>query len=145
MVWMQFIAIGGDGSLTIADKLREEGIKVIGVPKTIDNDLEQTITFGFDSAVTFATECLDRLHTTAESHHRVIVAEVMGRYAGWIALYAGVAGTADVILIPEIPFDIEKVAEKFVFVKVCPDNFRLSLLLKERVRSVVIIRLLGNL
>lgn len=106
------IAIGGDGSLTIADKLREEGIKVIGVPKTIDNDLEQTITFGFDSAVTFATECLDRLHTTAESHHRVIVAEVMGRYAGWIALYAGVAGTADVILIPEIPFDIEKVAEK---------------------------------
>lgn len=106
------IAIGGDGSLTIADTLRHEGIKIIGVPKTIDNDLEQTITFGFDSAVTFATDCLDRLHTTAEAHHRVIVAEVMGRYAGWIALYAGVAGTADVILIPEIPFDIEKVAEK---------------------------------
>ncbi len=106
------IAIGGDGSLMIANKLREEGIRIVGVPKTIDNDLEQTITFGFDSAVTFATECLDRLHSTAESHHRVIVAEVMGRYAGWIALYAGVAGTADAILIPEIPFDIEKVAQK---------------------------------
>jgi 6-phosphofructokinase 1 len=107
------IAVGGDGSMAIANTLAEKGLRVVGVPKTIDNDLEETVvTFGFNSAVAFATECLDRLHSTAESHRRVMVVEVMGRYAGWIALDAGVAGTADVILIPEIPYDIEKVAEK---------------------------------
>lgn len=107
------IAIGGDGSLEIANVLAEKGVRVVGVPKTIDNDLDKTVaTFGFDTAVTFATECLDRLHTTAESHNRVMVVEVMGRYAGWIALHAGVAGTADVILLPEIPYDIQYVAEK---------------------------------
>ncbi|MFQ5613160.1 MAG: 6-phosphofructokinase [Anaerolineae bacterium] len=107
------IAIGGDGSLSIAHALAQKGLRVIGVPKTIDNDLDQTvITFGFDTAVSFATECLDRLHSTAEAHHRVMVVEVMGRYAGWIALNSGVSGTADAILIPEIPYDIEKVAAK---------------------------------
>ncbi len=107
------IAVGGDGSLTIADALSKKGLKVIGVPKTIDNDLDRTVaTFGFESAVSFATECLDRLHSTAEAHRRIMVVEMMGRYAGWIALHAGVAGTADAILIPEIPYDIEKVAEK---------------------------------
>lgn len=107
------IAVGGDGSLSIAQQLAEKGLRVVGVPKTIDNDLDKTVmTFGFDSAVTFATECIDRLHSTAEAHRRVMVVEVMGRYAGWIALNSGVAGTADVILIPEIPYDIEKVAEK---------------------------------
>jgi 6-phosphofructokinase len=86
---------------------------VVGVPKTIDNDLAETVvTFGFDTAVSFAAECVDRLHSTAEAHDRVMVVEVMGRYAGWIALYAGVAGTADAILIPEIPYDIEKVADR---------------------------------
>jgi ATP-dependent phosphofructokinase / diphosphate-dependent phosphofructokinase len=108
------IAIGGDGSLTIANELsKRNGLNVIGVPKTIDNDLlHTTATFGFDTAVSFATECIDRLHSTAESHRRIIVVEVMGRYAGWIALDSGVASTADVILIPEIPYDILKVAEK---------------------------------
>lgn len=107
------IAIGGDGSLSIANVFAEKGLRVIGVPKTIDNDLEHTvITFGFDTAVSFATECLDRLHTTAQSHRRVMVVEVMGRYAGWIALECGISGSADAILIPEIPYDIEKVAEK---------------------------------
>ena len=105
------ISIGGDGSLTIARDLNEKGLRVIGVPKTIDNDLGSTMTtFGFDSAVSFATECIDRLHFTAESHRRVMVVEVMGRYAGWIALHAGIAGRADAILIPEIPYDIAKVA-----------------------------------
>ncbi len=107
------ISIGGDGSLTIANAIAQKGMRVVGVPKTIDNDLDQTvITFGFDTAVSFATECIDRLHSTAESHRRVMVVEVMGRYAGWIALNAGISGTADAILIPEIPYDIEKVAEK---------------------------------
>jgi phosphofructokinase-like protein len=107
------ISLGGDGSMRIAHALAEKGLRVIGVPKTIDNDLEGTVvTFGFDSAVAFATECLGRLHSTAESHQRVMVVEVMGRYAGWIALEAGLAGTSDVILIPEIPYDIEKVATK---------------------------------
>jgi 6-phosphofructokinase 1 len=107
------IAIGGDGSLRIAHRLSEKGIKVVGVPKTIDNDLLITeITFGFDTAVSIATEAVGRLHSTAESHERVIVAEVMGRYAGWIALYSGLAASADAILIPEIPYDLEKVAEK---------------------------------
>jgi len=107
------VAIGGDGSLSIAQQMFEHGVPVVGVPKTIDNDLEGTImTFGFDSAVACATDALDRLHTTAESHDRVMVLEVMGRYAGWIALYAGVAGGADVILIPEIPFTYESVGAK---------------------------------
>jgi 6-phosphofructokinase 1 len=104
------VAVGGDGSLTIAQQMFEAGIPIIGVPKTIDNDLAATtITFGFDSAVACATDALDRLHTTAESHNRVMVLEVMGRYAGWIAIYAGVAGGADVILIPEIPFHYETI------------------------------------
>jgi 6-phosphofructokinase 1 len=104
------VAVGGDGSLTIAQQMHEAGIPIVGVPKTIDNDLAATtITFGFDSAVACATDALDRLHTTAESHNRVMVLEVMGRYAGWIAIYAGVAGGADVILIPEIPFQYETI------------------------------------
>ncbi len=105
------VTVGGDGSLSIGYALACKGLRVIGVPKTIDNDLDRTdVTFGFDTAVSFATECLDRLHTTATSHRRIMVVEVMGRYAGWIALHAGIAGNADVILIPEIPYDLEKVA-----------------------------------
>jgi 6-phosphofructokinase 1 len=105
------IAVGGDGSLTIANQLFEQGLRVVGVPKTIDNDLESTlVTFGLDSAVSFATECIDRLHATAQAHRRLIVVEVMGRYAGWIALNCGIAGRSDAILIPEIPYDIHKVA-----------------------------------
>jgi ATP-dependent phosphofructokinase / diphosphate-dependent phosphofructokinase len=107
------IAIGGDGSLGIAAILAKKGLRVIGVPKTIDNDLDGTvITFGFDTAVSFATESIDRLHSTADAHRRVMVVEVMGRYAGWIALNAGTSGTADVILIPEIPYDLASVMEK---------------------------------
>lgn len=107
------VSIGGDGSLSIAQQLGDHGIPIVGVPKTIDNDLEGTLmTFGFDSAVACATDALDRLHSTAESHNRVMVLEVMGRYAGWIALYAGVAGGADVILIPEIPFSYERIEAK---------------------------------
>jgi ATP-dependent phosphofructokinase / diphosphate-dependent phosphofructokinase len=106
------ITIGGDGSLSTALQLSENGMNVIGVPKTIDNDLEATaMTFGFDSAVECVADSLDRLHTTASSHRRVMVVEVMGRHAGWIALYGGMAGGADVILIPEIPFEYDKVAE----------------------------------
>ncbi|MGH2386306.1 MAG: 6-phosphofructokinase, partial [Candidatus Limnocylindria bacterium] len=102
------VVIGGDGTLAIAHDFFKRGIPLVGVPKTIDNDIvETTNTFGFDTAVSFATEAVDRLHTTAEAHHRVMVTEVMGRYAGWIALYAGVAGGADVILIPEVPFDLQ--------------------------------------
>jgi len=109
------IAIGGDGSLRLANRFYKMGMPVIGVPKTIDNDLESTVmTFGFDTAVTTATEAIDKLHSTAESHSRVMVVELMGRYAGWITLNAGVSGTADVILIPEIPFSIEKVCEKIM-------------------------------
>jgi len=105
------VALGGDGSLGIANMLAEKGLRVVGVPKTIDNDLKGTVaTFGFDTAVAFATECLDRLHSTAEAHRRIMVIEVMGRYAGWIALNAGISGTADAILIPEIPYDINKLA-----------------------------------
>src|SRR5678815_2189909 len=107
------VSIGGDGSLSIAQQLYEHGIPVVGVPKTIDNDLASTMmTFGFDSAVACATDALDRLHSTAESHKRVMVLEVMGRYAGWIAIYAGIAGGADAILIPEIPFNYESIANK---------------------------------
>jgi ATP-dependent phosphofructokinase / diphosphate-dependent phosphofructokinase len=107
------VSIGGDGSLTIAQQMHEGGVPVVGVPKTIDNDLEgTTFTFGFDSAVACATDALDRLHTTAESHNRVIVLEVMGRYAGWIALFSGVAGGGDVILLPEIPFSYDSISTK---------------------------------
>ena len=109
------ITIGGDGSLAIADQLADKGMNVVGVPKTIDNDVAGTITtFGFDTAVNTALEAIDRLHTTAESHDRVIVIEVMGRHAGFIALHAGLAGTADVILIPEIPYDLSKVCDKIL-------------------------------
>jgi ATP-dependent phosphofructokinase / diphosphate-dependent phosphofructokinase len=109
------IIIGGDGTLTSARDFYRKGVNIIGVPKTIDNDLALTdVTFGFDTAVSVATEALDRLHTTAESHHRIMCLEVMGRYAGWIALHAGIAGGADVILIPEIPYDIKQVAKKIV-------------------------------
>ncbi|HQV26752.1 MAG TPA: ATP-dependent 6-phosphofructokinase [Thermoflexales bacterium] len=140
------ISIGGDGSMEIAAALAKKGVKVIGVPKTIDNDLEGTdATFGFDTAVAFATDCFDRLQTTAQAHQRVMVVEVMGRYAGWIALHSGIAGSANVILIPEIPFDIHKVAEKihqreqngrpFTIVAVaegaCPIGGGLSVLEKE--------------
>ena len=105
------IAVGGDGSLTIANELHKKGLCVVGVPKTIDNDLESTtMTFGFYTAVSFATECIDRLHSTALSHRRIMVVEVMGRYAGWIALHAGLAGRADAILIPEIPYSIDILA-----------------------------------
>jgi 6-phosphofructokinase 1 len=107
------VSVGGDVSLSIAQQLFQHGMPIVAVPKTIDNDLESTLfTFGFDSAVACATDALDRLHTTAESHNRVMVLEVMGRYAGWIALFAGVAGGADVILIPEVPFRYESIVEK---------------------------------
>ena len=105
------VVIGGDGTLAIAHEFSKRGIPIVGVPKTIDNDIvETTNTFGFDTAVAFATDAIDRLHTHAEAHHRIMVVEVMGRDTGWIALYAGVAGGADVILIPEIPYDLGKVA-----------------------------------
>jgi 6-phosphofructokinase 1 len=115
---MQFdglVVIGGDGTLAIAHAFSTRGLNIVGVPKTIDNDIvETTNTFGFDTAVSFATDAIDRLHTTAQSHRRVIVVEVMGRYAGWIALYAGMAGGADVVLIPEIPFSMEKIVERII-------------------------------
>jgi 6-phosphofructokinase 1 len=104
------VAIGGEDTLGVATKLHDLGVNVVGVPKTIDNDLNATdFTFGFDTAVNIAMEAIDRLHTTAESHHRVLVVEVMGRHAGWIALHAGMAGGANVVLIPEKPFDIDAV------------------------------------
>jgi phosphofructokinase-like protein len=107
------IAIGGEDTLGVASKLIDEGVNIVGVPKTIDNDLDATdFTFGFDTAVQIATDAIDRLHTTAESHDRVMVVEVMGRHAGWIATYAGMAGGADVILIPEEPFDIDDVCDR---------------------------------
>ena len=104
------ICVGGDGSHRIAHRFIQKGMPIIGVPKTIDNDMIGTVmTFGFDTAVTTATDAIDKLHSTAESHERVMVVEIMGRYAGWLALNSGLAGSAHVILIPEIPFDIEKV------------------------------------
>ncbi len=104
------IAVGGEDTLGVASKLHEKGVRVVGVPKTIDNDLSCTdYTFGFDTAVSIVTEALDRLHTTAEAHHRVMVVEVMGRHAGWIAVEGGIAGGADTILIPEIPFDLDEI------------------------------------
>ena len=107
------VSIGGDGSLQISYELWKKGLPVVCVPKTIDNDVSGTQrSFGFDTAVSTATEAIDRLHSTAESHDRVMVVELMGRYAGWIALYSGLSGSADVILLPEIPFDIEKVVRQ---------------------------------
>src|SRR5438034_7864820 len=112
---LALIVIGGDGTLAIAHQFGLRGIPIVGVPKTIDNDIVGTTNcFGFDTAVAFATDAIDRLHTTAEAHHRIMVVEVMGRYTGWIALYSGVAGGADAILIPEIPFDIECVAARLM-------------------------------
>src|SRR5262245_43446232 len=109
------VVIGGDGTLAIAHQFGARGIPIVGVPKTIDNDIVGTTNcFGFDTAVDFATDAIDRLHTTAEAHRRILVVEVMGRYAGWIALYAGVAGGADAILIPEIPFEISKIADRLL-------------------------------
>jgi 6-phosphofructokinase 1 len=106
------VAIGGDGTLTMAQRLYEKGMPVVGVPKTIDNDLSATdVTFGFDSALSVATEAVDRVHTTAESHNRVMIVETMGRYAGWIALRAGIAGGGDIILLPEIPYRAEDIVE----------------------------------
>jgi ATP-dependent phosphofructokinase / diphosphate-dependent phosphofructokinase len=109
------IAIGGEDTLGVAQKLSHDGVRVVGVPKTIDNDLSATdFTFGFHTAVQIATDAIDRLHTTAESHDRVMVVEVMGRHAGWIATYSGLAGGADIILIPEEPFDIEEVCDSLI-------------------------------
>lgn len=120
------VCIGGDGTLTIARNLLKKKVPVVGVPKTIDNDLWGTdFTFGFDTAVAIATEAVDRLHTTAASHHRVMVLEVMGRYAGWIALYAGAAGGADVILIPEIPYRMSSVAKHVCARAQCGKRFSL--------------------
>ena len=107
------VVIGGDGTLTSARDFARKGVNVIGVPKTIDNDLSSTdVTFGFNTAIDVATEALDRLHTTAESHHRIMICEVMGRNAGWIALEAGIAGSADIILLPEIPYDIIRLQKR---------------------------------
>jgi 6-phosphofructokinase 1 len=107
------VVIGGEDTLGVADRLLPHGVQIVGVPKTIDNDLSGTeVTFGFDTAVQIATEAIDRLRTTAESHHRVIVCEVMGRHAGWIATHAGIAGGAAEILVPEVPFDLEEVCER---------------------------------
>src|SRR5437762_7505449 len=109
------VVIGGDGTLAIAHQFGARGIPIVGVPKTIDNDIVGTTNcFGFDTAVSFATDAIDRLYTTAEAHRRILVVEVMGRYAGWIALYAGAWGGSDAILIPEIPFDISRVAERLL-------------------------------
>src|SRR3984893_17352670 len=109
------IVIGGDGTLAIAHQFCERGLPIVGVPKTIDNDIVGTTNcFGFDTATDFATDAIDRLHTTAEAHHRIMIVEVMGRYAGWIALHAGVAGGADAILIPEIPFDVSILAGRLL-------------------------------
>lgn len=106
------IVVGGEDTLGVANKLQKEGLNIVGAPKTIDNDLSCTdVTFGFDTAINIATEAIDRLHTTAESHHRIMVAEVMGRHAGWIAIEAGIAGGADIILIPEVPIDINEVCK----------------------------------
>lgn len=121
------IAVGGDGTLKIAQALYEKGLPVIGVPKTIDNDLRATdVTFGYRTAVSIVTEALDRLHTTAESHHRVMVVEVMGRDAGWIALESGIAGSADVILIPEIPYVEQRIIQAIE--KRCQDGSRFSMI-----------------
>jgi ATP-dependent phosphofructokinase / diphosphate-dependent phosphofructokinase len=118
------VLIGGDGTLTSARDFARKGLKIVGIPKTIDNDLSATdVTFGFMTAVETATEALDKLHTTAESHHRIMVLEVMGRYAGWIALESGIAGGADMIMIPEIPYDIQRIANKAIERQKAGKNF----------------------
>ena len=125
------VCVGGDGSLAIAQQFHEFGIPVVGVPKTIDNDLSSTaFTFGFDSAIECATDALDRLKTTAESHDRVMVMEVMGRHAGWIALHSGIAGGGDVILIPEISWTWEQVCAKILFPRSTNSGFRSSVFQK---------------
>jgi 6-phosphofructokinase 1 len=107
------VCIGGDGTLSIAQKLMNDGIPIVGVPKTIDNDIPGTeVTFGFDTAVSVVTEGIDRIHSTAQSHHRIMIIEVMGRKAGWIALYSGIAGGGDIILLPEIPYRLERIVQK---------------------------------
>ncbi|HEY1262148.1 MAG TPA: ATP-dependent 6-phosphofructokinase [Terriglobales bacterium] len=148
------ITIGGDGSQTIAQELFLKGLKVVGVPKTIDNDLSATeITFGFDTALTTATDAVDKIHTTGESHHRVMLVEVMGRDAGWIALEAGIAGGAHVILIPEIPFTIQKVCDyvtarerygKFFTIVVVAEGIKLPPELKENRRAGAVSNVVGN-
>jgi 6-phosphofructokinase 1 len=148
------ITIGGDGSQAIALELFQKGMKLVGVPKTIDNDLSATeVTFGFDTALATATDAIDKIHTTAESHHRIMVVEVMGRDAGWIALEAGMAGGAHVILIPEIPFTIEKICnyvteregygKRFTIVVVA-EGIQLPLGLKENRRASSVGNVVGN-
>lgn len=142
------ICVGGDGSMCVANKLHEKGMPVVGVPKTIDNDLAGTdCTFGFRTAVATATDAVDKLHTTALAHHRVMVIEVMGRYAGWIALESGLAGGGDVILIPEIPFKIEKVCEKILDRKKKGKNFSLVVVAegaKPKGGEVVVKKMIAN-
>jgi ATP-dependent phosphofructokinase / diphosphate-dependent phosphofructokinase len=148
------ISIGGEGSQTIALELFQSGMKIVGVPKTIDNDLSATeITFGFDTALATATDAVDKIHTTAESHHRIMVVEVMGRDAGWIALEAGIAGGAHVILIPEIPFTIEGVCAfvkeresygKRFTIMVVAEGVKLPLAFKEKRRGGAVGNLIGN-
>src|SRR4030095_13316471 len=148
------ITIGGDGSQTIAQELHQKGMKIVGVPKTIDNDLSATeVTFGFDTALTTATDAVDKIHTTAESHHRVMVVEVMGRDAGWIALEAGIAGGAHVILIPEIPFTIEKICEyvslresygKYFTIVVVAEGVKPPPELKDNRRAGAVGNMIGN-
>jgi ATP-dependent phosphofructokinase / diphosphate-dependent phosphofructokinase len=148
------ITIGGDGSQTIAQELFQKGMKIVGVPKTIDNDLHATeVTFGFDTALTTATDAVDKIHTTAESHHRVMVVEVMGRDAGWIALEAGIAGGAHVILIPEIPFTIENICKyvsaresygKYFTIVVVAEGIKMPPEFKENRRAGSVGNLIGN-
>ena len=148
------ISIGGEGSQTIALELFQRGMKIVGVPKTIDNDISATeVTFGFDTALTTATDAVDKIHTTAESHHRIMVVEVMGRDTGWIALEAGIAGGAHVILIPEIPFTVENVCafvkkresygKRFTIVVVA-EGIKLPLAFKEKRRSGSVGNVIGN-
>lgn len=148
------ISIGGEGSQTIALELFQRGMKIVGVPKTIDNDISATeVTFGFDTALATATDAVDKIHTTAESHHRIMVVEVMGRDAGWIALEAGIAGGAHVILIPEIPFTIESVCafvkkresygKRFTIV-VAAEGVKLPLAFKEKRRTSSVGNVIGN-
>jgi len=148
------ITIGGDGSQTIALELFRKGMKIVGVPKTIDNDLSATdVTFGFDTALTTATDAVDKIHTTGESHHRVMVVEVMGRDAGWIAIGAGIAGGAHVILIPEIPFTIERICDhvkaregygKHFTIVVVAEGVKLPPELKENRRAGAVANLIGD-
>lgn len=148
------ISIGGDGSQTIALELFQKGMKIVGVPKTIDNDLSATeVTFGFDTALNTATDAVDKIHTTGESHHRIMVVEVMGRDAGWIALEAGIAGGAHVILIPEIPFTIGRICQyvaeregygKHFTIVVLAEGVKLPLELRENRRAGSVGNLVGN-